>query len=80
VTFKHENGAYKALAQTLTGGHLVNGNAKIELKWPKLKAGTYGGGEYKGGGSVVVAGPTGYGMYNAVGVPNTTLQGRFQPY
>jgi len=81
VTFKNEIGAYKAIAQTLTGGHLVNGNAKIDIKWSKPKvAGSYGGGEYIGGGSVATIGCSGYGSYNSVGVTNIALQGRFQPY
>jgi len=66
VTFKDENGAYKAIAQTLTTGHLVNGNAKIDLKWPKPKpvTGSYGGGAYiGGGGSLINKGYSGYGSY-----------------
>jgi len=82
VTFKHENGAYKALAQTLTGGHLVNENTKIDLKWPKPKIvkGSYGGGVYTGGGCLVAGSYSGYGSYNGKSVPSIAFQGRFQPY
>jgi len=91
VTFKQENGAYKAIAQTLTIGHLVNGNAKIDLKWPKPKPPTnsYGGGAYIGGGQSLVArgytSLTGYGSYGGGGmyVGGDTYNGggaRFVPY
>jgi len=82
VTFKHENGAYKALAQTLTGGHLVNGNAKIDIKWskPKIVKGSYGGGEYTGGGSLVAGSYSGYGIYNGKSATSIAFQQRFQPY
>lgn len=88
VTFKQENGAYKAIAQTLTVGHLVNGNARIDLKWPKPKpvTGSYGGGAYIGGGGSLVArgGYSGYGLYGGggYGVVDTYNGGgaRFGPY
>jgi len=37
VTFKSENGAYKALAHGLKGGHAIRGNLVLETKWPKPK-------------------------------------------
>jgi len=37
VTFKSENGAYKALAHGLKGGHTIRENLVLETKWPKPK-------------------------------------------
>jgi len=37
VTFKDENGAYKALAHGLKSGHTIRENVIVETKWPKPK-------------------------------------------
>jgi len=90
VTFKHENGAYKALARSITGEHLVNGSAKIDIKWPKPKnstdSNTYGSGPYNGGGGQIGTSNAGYASYGgggAYGRGDTTFApptGRLQPY
>lgn len=92
VTFKDENGAYRALAHGVkNGGHVINEAVRVQVKWPRTQPGSMQPGIVPPGiiprgivppGAIPGTGAMGmgFGMYGGCFPGGGVYDGRFQPY